>query len=176
VADLQTTAQHWPDVDLAKAAWTVPANIAKNGVANEVPLPPAAVALLSAVPSLEGDGYVFPALNGSGRPVSGFSRGKARLDKAIAAEFAAPGGIMRPWRLHDLRRSAASGMAQLGIAPHVIEKVLNHITGSLSGIAGVYNRFGYGPEKRHALESWAAHIQRVIYPPSEDVIPISGKM
>ena len=46
-------------------------------------------------------------------------------------------------------------MAQLGIAPHIIEKVLNHVTGSLSGVAGVYNRFGYGGEKRHALESWA---------------------
>jgi integrase len=161
-----------PDVDLTKATWTVPANIAKNGVANEVPLSPAAVAVLSGMPSLGGDGYLFPALNGSGRPASGFSKAKARLDKAIEAELA---GAMPPWRLHDLRRSAASGMAQLGIAPHVIEKVLNHISGSLAGVAGIYNRFGYGPEKRHALDTWAAHVQRVIEPPSANVVPISGR-
>jgi len=157
----------WPDVDRAKATWTVPAEIAKNGVANEVPLSPAAVAILRAVPSLGGDGYVFPSLNGSGRPVSGFSKVKARLDKAIAAELAATNGALPPWRLHDLRRSAASGMAQLGIAPHIIEKVLNHVSGSLAGVSGVYNRFGYGGEKRHALESWAAHLQRLIDPPPQ---------
>jgi hypothetical protein len=91
--------------------------------------------------------------------VSGFSNAKSRLDKIIAAELAATGGRAIPqWRIHDLRRSAASGMAQLGIAPHVIEKVLNHVAGSLGGVAGVYNRFGYGGEKRHALESWAAFL------------------
>jgi hypothetical protein len=55
-------------------------------------------------------------------------------------------------------------MAQLGVAPHVIEKVLNHISGSIAGVAATYNRFGYGPEKRHALESWAAHLQHLIEP------------
>jgi integrase len=101
-----------------------------------------------------------------GRSVSGFSKAKARLDKIIAAELAEDqtNGTMPPWRLHDLRRSAASGMAQLWIAPHIIEKVLNHVSGSL---AGVYNRFGYGGEKRHALESWAVHLQRLIDPPPQ---------
>jgi hypothetical protein len=67
-------------------------------------------------------------------------------------------------------------MAQLGIAPHVIEKVLNHISGWLAGVSGIYNRFGYGPEKRHALESWAAHVHQVIAPPMENIVPISGRM
>jgi integrase len=151
----------WSDVDLVKATWTVPAEIAKNGVANEVPLSPAAVSILKALPSFADHGYVFPSINGSGRPVSGFSKAKARLDKAIAAELAPTNGAMPAWRLHDLRRSAASGMAQLSIAPHVIEKVLNHVSGSLAGVAGIYNRFGYGGEKRHALESWAARVLSV---------------
>jgi integrase len=172
----EVSAMRWQDVDPSKGTWIVPAHIAKNGVANEVPLSPAAIDLLSGVPKLGRDGYVFPALNGSGRPVSGFSKAKARLDKAIEAELVANGGVVSPWRLHDLRRSAASGMAQLGIAPHVIEKVLNHISGSLAGVAGIYNRFGYGPEKRHALQTWAAHVQRVVHPPPENVVPISGTM
>jgi len=66
-------------------------------------------------------------------------------------------------------------MAQLGIAPHVIEKVLNHVTGSLAGVAGVYNRFGYGPEKRNALETWAAHLQRLIEPPDARVVALGGR-
>jgi hypothetical protein len=58
----------------------------------------------------------------------------------------------------------------------VIEKVLNHVTGSLAGVAGVYNRFGYGPEKRHALEAWAAHVCCLIGPSSTKVVPVSGRM
>ena len=142
-------------------------------MANEVPLSPAAVSILSAAP-LAGDGYDFPSSMRSGRSVSGFSKAKARLDKRIAAELAEDqtNGTMPPWRLHDLRRSAASGMAQLGIAPHVIEKVLNHVSGSL---AGVYNRFGYSGEKRHALESWAARLQAAIDRPLQ-LVPMHDRM
>jgi integrase len=172
----EVSAMRWADIDLGKATWTVPSDIAKNGVANEVPLSPAAIAVLGSVPSLGREGYIFPALNGSGRPVSGFSKAKARVDKAITAEFATTGAAMPPWRLHDLRRSAASGMARLGIAPHVIEKVLNHISGSLAGVAGVYNRFGYGPEKRHALERWAGHVQRLIDPLTPNIVSLGVRM
>jgi integrase len=168
----EVSAMRWGDVDLGKATWTVPAEIAKNGVANEVPLSSAAVAILHGMPSLGSNGYVFPALNGSGRPVSGFSRAKSRLDKVVEAELA--GDDTPPtWRLHDLRRSAASRMAELGVAPHVIERVLNHISGSQAGVAGVYNRFGYAPEKRHALETWAAHVERLIDPPSANVVSLT---
>ncbi len=94
----EVSTMRWLDVDLVRATWTVPADVAKNGVANEVPLSPAALAILSATPSLGANGYVFPALNGSGRPVSGFSKAKARLDKAIEAEFAGD-GIQAPCHL-----------------------------------------------------------------------------
>jgi integrase len=162
----EVSAMCWHDVDLEKAVWTVPAAIAKNGVVNEVPLSPAAIAILTRLPPLGRRGFVFSALNGSANPVSGFSKAKARLDKAIACELAKTDHVMRqPWRLHDLRRTGASRMAQLGIAPHVIEKVLNHTSGSLAGVAGVYNRYGYGPEKRHALETWARYIECLADPP-----------
>jgi integrase len=148
----------WQDVDLAKRMWTVPATVSKNGIASEVPLSPLALAILAEVPRLSGAEHVFPATNGSGRPASGFSKAKARLDRQLVET----GATMTPWRLHDLRRSAASGMAQLGVAP----QVLSHISGSIAGVAATYNRFGYGPEKRHALESWAAHLQHLIDPPA----------
>jgi integrase len=166
----------WRDIDLDKAIWTVPGATAKNGVANEVPLSPAGVAILEDLPPLGRQGFVFPALNGSGNPVSGFSRAKARLDKEIAAALAAANlAPMPPWRLHDLRRTAASRMAQFGVSPHVIEKILNHTTGSLAGVAGVYNRYGYGPEKRHALETWAGYLERLTDPSVIQVVTLSGR-
>jgi integrase len=150
-----------PDIDHGKAIWTVPADIAKNGVPNAVPLSSLAVQILDEAtngsggsPGSDGNGLVFPARNGSGNSASGFSKAKANLDKALAAD----GHQLPPWRLHDLRRTAASGMAQCGVQPHVIERVLNHISGSQAGVAGVYNRFGYLPEKRQALDAWANHL------------------
>jgi integrase len=148
------------------ATWTVPAEIAKNGVANEIPLSRLAIGILDRIRALPGDveptGWVFPAMNGSGNPVSGFSKAKANLDRALAEICGAP---IAPWHLHDLRRTAASGMARLAVPPHVIERVLNHVSGSQAGIAGVYNRFGYEPEKRQALEVWARYIGRLAEAP-----------
>jgi integrase len=154
----------WSDIDWKTKVWTIPAENSKNGIANELPLSPLAVATLEAVPIIDLEGYIFPAANGSGKPASGYSKAKARLDRAIGArrKEAGAGSIVPNWWLHDLRRTAASGMARLGIAPHVIERVLNHITGQLAGVAGIYNRHGYLPEKRHALETWATHLEKVI--------------
>ena len=66
------------------------------------------------------------------------------------------------WTLHDLRRSAATGMARLGVAPHVVERILNHASGTFAGVAGVYNRFEYLPEMRRALALWAEHVARAV--------------
>ena len=83
---------------------------------------------------------------------------------------------MAGWRLHDLRRTCASGMARLGIAPHVIEKVLNHSSGAISGVAAVYNRYAYTEEKRAALETWARALEAIIDPAkvTDNVVELSG--
>ena len=77
-----------------------------------------------------------------------------------------------PWRLHDLRRTCATGMAEIGIAPHIVEAVLNHISGAKGGIAGVYNRAQYATEKKAALERWAAHIEALISGRPAKVVPM----
>lgn len=149
----EVVSMRWSEIDLEEGVWTLPADRTKNGVPQRLPLPSLAKELLMALPRIEGTDFVFPSSrNPSAKPVSGLSKAKARLD--------AEAGVS-DWRFHDLRRTAASGMAQLGIAPHVIEKLLNHVTGQLGGVAGIYNRFGYDSEKGKALEAWANHLSRL---------------
>ena len=140
----EVSAMRWPEVDLQRQLWTIPAARSKNGHAHEVPLSKAVVDILRQVPRFLRSDCVFTT-NGMS-PVSGFGHAKRRYEEAVGS---------KDWRVHDLRRTAASGMARLGITPHVIEKVLNHRTGVISGVAAVYNRYGYAEEKRDALERWA---------------------
>lgn len=72
------------------------------------------------------------------------------------------GKEMQPWRIHDLRRTAASGMARVGVQLPVIEKVLNHTSGSFGGIVGVYQRHDFAAEKRAALDEWSREIERIV--------------
>ncbi len=153
----------WRDLDLGQGIWTIPRERSKNNVANEVPLSSLALALINGLPRFAGEDFVFSASNGSGRPASGYSKAKLRLDRLMDAKRAAEGSPSAlEWWVHDLRRTAASGMARLGTPPHVIERVLNHISGSQAGVAGIYNRYGYLPEKRKALEVWAAHLESIL--------------
>ncbi|MGR3604811.1 tyrosine-type recombinase/integrase [Sulfitobacter sp.] len=133
----------WSEVDLDARQWVIPAERSKNGKPHVVPLSVYALAVLDEVPRFLDCDYVFTTTRRS--PVSGFSKMLRRLSE---------GSQTSGWRLHDLRRTAASGMARLGVAPHVVEKVLNHISGTISGVAAVYNRYGYDQEKRNALEQW----------------------
>jgi integrase len=139
--------------------WSLPAERAKNGRAHDVPLSDAALALLPE--AREDRGLLFG--RGSG-PFSGWSRCKERLDARIA-EASPKGKGLAPWVLHDLRRSFATGLSELGIAPHVIEALLNHVSSSASGkagVAGIYNRGTYAAEKREAIEKWAAHVAALV--------------
>ena len=143
----------WGDVDLERRLWTLPREITKADRAHEVPLSDLAMEIISNLPRIS-DSWVFPANRvSSTRPISGFSKFKPKLDQLCGVQ---------EWRLHDLRRSAASGMARLGHPPHVVTAVLNHSPGATQGITAVYNRYEYSDEKRAALDAWSREVERII--------------
>jgi len=144
----------WDELDLDARLWTLPAERTKNSKPHEIPLSNAALAALQNVPNIAGSPFVF-ATNGGASPVSGYSDGKRRLDALLPADMPA-------WRLHDLRRTCASGLARLGINLPVIEKVLNHSSGSFAGIVGVYQKHSFADEKRQALEAWGRHVDSLV--------------
>ena len=117
-----------------------------------LPLCDTAIAILNSVPRLSPE-RVFPARNNDINAISGFTRAKLRFDKLSGVQ---------EWTIHDIRRTVATGLAQLGVAPLVIERVLNHVSGTFAGVAGVYNRFQYQDEMRAALDKWEAHVQRLV--------------
>jgi integrase len=144
----------WPDLDLEARFWTLPREVTKaDRSSHEVSLNTLALEILNGLLRI-GDGLVFPAnRRGSRNPASGFSAMKRRLDKLCG---------VGDWRLHDLRRTAASGMARLGHPPHVVAAVLNHAPGATMGITAVYNRHRYGDEKRAAFEAWSREVERIV--------------
>lgn len=141
----------WSQLDFAAKTWTLPAELTKNGRQHVLPLTPQTVTLLRALPHFTSD-YVFPA-RGENPAFAHFSRGKVKLD--------ALSGV-KDWTLHDLRRSAATHLAKLSVAPHVIERILNHVSGTFGGVAGVYNRFQYLDEMRKALAMWESHLANAL--------------
>jgi len=159
----------WQELDVDRAELNLPPERTKNGRPHIIPLLPLALSIVRAAPRREGRYHLFG--EGAGA-FSGWSKAKVALDRRVlearraAAKKAhkASGGAkpMPVWRFHDLRRTVATRMADLGIQPHVIEAVLNHVSGSKAGVAGVYNRSLYAAEKRAALETWADHVQAVL--------------
>jgi integrase len=135
----------WDEFDLANQTWTLPASRTKNGRPHFVHLSNEATAVLNRTPTM--GAFVF-SLSGT-KPFQSFSAAKRELDELSGVS---------DWRLHDLRRTCVSGMARLGVAPHVADKVLNHQTGTISGVAAVYQRHEFLEERKEALERWGAHV------------------
>jgi integrase len=142
--------------------WNIPGSRTKNTRAHMVPLAPLARDILTSVTAKAG--LLFTTTGTS--PVSGFSKIKGRLDNSMS---------IPPWRLHDLRRTAATGMAGIGVAPHIVEAALNHVSGAKAGVAGTYNRAAYEPEKRAALERWADYVTGIISGRAAKVVPLRGR-
>lgn len=165
-----------PRSEITGTLWTLPGERAKNGDDHAVPLAPAAVALIEALPHL---GKLLFTTTGI-TPVSGFTRAKVKLDKLMneAANKDVPPGAdpveIPPFTIHDLRRTAATGMAGLRFPPHVVEAVLNHRSGTRRGVAGVYNRFDYADEKREALEAWARFVAELVEGKAGNVVRLRG--
>ena len=163
----------WTEFDLAGKTWTLPGERTKNGRSHIVHLSGLAIEVLERLPRIASkQGWVFTTgLGGGDTPVSGFGRGRERIAAAMAAVSA---DDVAPFTLHDLRRSAATGMAALGIAPHVVDKILNHSSGKIAGVAKIYNRFEYLPERKAALEAWARHVESLIRVTSSNVVELAA--
>ena len=150
----------WSEIDQEQQLWTLPKERSKNGVAHIVPLNGRAITILDELASSSGKwpraGLVF-ATSGKKRFIA-HSRGKQQLDLAIALEEELP---MLAWRLHDLRRTVATGFQKLGVRFEVTEAVLNHLSGSRAGVAGTYQRHDWLSEKRHALDLWAEYLTSI---------------
>jgi integrase len=119
----------------------------KNGVPHTIPLTAMMRRVLDALP--QSGKYV---LNAGDRPMGDHSLAKEKIAPAI-----------RPWTLHDLRRSFASGLQRLGVAPHIVELAMNHRSGTFRGVAGIYHRHRYEKEVREAFGLWSKHIGALIF-------------
>ena len=176
----EVAGMRWREVDRDAGEWVIAKERAKNGERHELDLHPEAVHLLDplgeeAAPRLkrtaEGkEDFVFST---TGRtPVSGFGRVKARVDARMQETL---GDKFQPWRIHDLRRTAASGMAALGSLPNVIERVLNHVSGAQGGLVGVYQQYEYRPERKAAIMAWGDHLMQLVSceeKPATNVVPL----
>jgi integrase len=135
----------WDEVDLEHRVWMLAATRTKNDKPHIVQLSDAALVVIGARPR---SGRLVFSRNGI-TPIGNFSSQKRRLDDLCGVSH---------WRLHDLRRTMVSGMASLGVAPHVADKILNHVAGTISGVAAVYQRHEFLKERRDALDQWGAHV------------------
>jgi integrase len=152
----------WSEIDIERSQWTIPAQRCKNNKEHIVHLSPLAMRIINALPRLQGE-LIF-SING-GSSVSGYSSAKATVDQFMRAQRDDLAG----WTLHDLRRSAATKMAEeLRILPHVVDRVLNHTSGAISGVAAIYNRSAYLDERKVALDAWGRWLAALVHggPPS----------
>ena len=125
----------------------LPAERVKNSRQHEVPLSTQALAILSRVPRRNTSDYLFGK-----RGFTKWDNAKKQLDQRVG---------IAPWCLHDLRRSAATYMGELGVLPHVVEQALNHVSGAKAGVAGVYNRSKMSDAVREGLQRWADHVEKI---------------
>lgn len=156
--------------------WHLPALRTKNGRAHDVPLSKAAAAILRSVEPVTGSvGYIFTTTGNV--PVSGFDKARkniaARMTARATEERGEPVEIPH-WTFHDLRRTAATGMARLGLPVRVTEAVLNHVSGTAAGIVSVYQRYDYEIEKRRALEAWANLLHEIGEDSVSNVVRLEG--
>jgi integrase len=140
----------WSELDLEKGTWSLPSERVKNGRAHTLPLTPLALSVIESVPRRVGRDHLFGT-----RSDGGLSHwhAKAELDQRLT---------IKPWRVHDLRRTVATRLCDLGVAPHVVEQILNHQSGHRAGIVGVYNRSSYANEVRAALALWSDHVRTLV--------------
>jgi integrase len=137
----------WSEIDFKRGLIILSPERTKNNRQHELPISTQVKAIIERQPRRNGRDLVFGIGAGG---FSGWSDSKADLDQRAK--------LKADWRLHDLRRTAATHMAEIGVLPHIIEAVLNHVSGHRAGVAGIYNRARYEGEMRSALQKWADRI------------------
>jgi integrase len=163
----EVVGMRWSEINFSERVWSPPPARTKNKRPHALPLSPAAIEILQALPRIVNDGgLVFPAgvvrRAKTNVPVSAHSAAKLSLDRAIATLAEAEGADpVAPFSFHDLRRSFASGLAKLGVDLHVIERCLNHVSGSFGGIVAVYQKHKFEDAMRRAVDAWGAHVERL---------------
>ena len=154
----------WSEFDLDAGTWTLPKERAKNRHGHTITLPAAALAIINSVPQTSRD-HLFGDRAGAG--FTSWSWGKEELDRRLA-------GAVKSWRLHDVRRTVATRMADIGIEPHHIEACLNHYSGHRRGIAGIYNRSNYERAVKAALERWSEHVLALVEGRESNVVALQS--
>ncbi|UFN49403.1 tyrosine-type recombinase/integrase [Roseomonas sp. OT10] len=179
----------WDELAPDLSTWTIPKERAKNGRAHVVHLSDAARDVLRGVERIEGRPLVFTVTGET--PPSGFSKAKAALAEAMAAEAGTPPAAPAPprrhgsravapspaapdWRFHDFRRTAVTWLAGAGFPPHVADRLLNHVTGAIQGVAAVYQRHDFLAERKTALDAWGKHVLACgsLTPAAGNVLPL----
>lgn len=164
----EVAAMEWSEINFEERTWTLPPERAKNGEPHIIPLTNLAIDQLQALGPKD-RGLVFTTTGVT--PVSGFFKAEWTLEletrSLMKERHEARGGDhsalhVPEWRLHDLRRTGATNLQALGIPIEVTEAVLNHISGTRAGVAGIYNRYKYEPEKRLALEAWDNRLSELV--------------
>jgi integrase len=150
----------WSEIDLGKRLWTIPLERMKGGAAHEVPLLPAALGLLDGLPRWRGGDFVFSTTAGA-KPINGFSKAKARIDRLSG---------VADWKIHDLRRTMRTHLSALPVQDLVRELVIAH---AKPGLHKVYDRHAYQDEKRHCLELWESRLLSIVEPPPSSITNLS---
>ena len=161
----EVAGMRWSEINQAERVWTLPPQRVKNGRTFTVPLSSQTFNIVVSTPRFAGCDFVFTAEGR--RPVGGFTHVKRKLDRRAK--------IAKGWRLHDLRRTCASGMQRLGVPVEVIEACLNHRSGTFRGIVGVYQRHDYLDERRTALQRWADQVEQLVTGEPAAVVPLHGR-
>lgn len=161
----------WSEVHGAEIR--IPGERSKNTEPRIIPLTPAAAKLIQDMPRIGAEENSFVFTTTGKTPVSGWSKAKKELDAAAAKFYGRP---LAPWVLHDLRRTAATGMERIGVRQQVVERILGHTSGSRAGIVGVYQRYHYEPEKRAALTLWGREIERIASAGGHAIAPAAATL
>lgn len=153
----------WAEVDLSARTWLIPSHRTKNGREHLVPVTESMAAILEAMPRIAGRAGLLFTTTGE-TPISGLAKYKRRLHDAMTREL---GKEPLRWTLHDIRRTFVTGLQRLGFPMEVAEATVNHKSGTVAGVAGVYARHDYADEKRAALDAWGRFVAELVNPAAE---------